>query len=226
MPSNEEKEIAKAQELPDEERLKQAAVSAQKALDAQSTAQSLKEAASSITDPKKREKILRDAYQKETEAHGNSKKARILQSGAFQGATGGAGIGGAVGMGVGTVVGTVVGAVTAIPTTGLGALAGAGVGAIHGPFIKLPKFGGKDDGKKDGKGEKSDKGMKEVKEGDKIEEGEEVVPDPTALRQAADAVAEERAKQSQQGGGPEKGMEKKKPRKIEIRSGKVAEKSG
>ncbi|KAF2652004.1 hypothetical protein K491DRAFT_554678, partial [Lophiostoma macrostomum CBS 122681] len=98
----------------------------------------LRDAATSVTDPKKREKMLRDAYTKEIEAHGSSKKARMLSSGAFQGATGGAGIGGAVSMGVGTVVGTLVGGVTAIPATGLGALVGSGVGAIHGPFIKLP----------------------------------------------------------------------------------------
>ncbi|KAF2274948.1 uncharacterized protein EI97DRAFT_360920, partial [Westerdykella ornata] len=98
----------------------------------------LRETASNIADPRKREKLLRDAYDKEVEAHGASKKARMLASGAFQGGVGGAGIGTAVGAGVGTVVGTLVGGVTAIPTTGLGALVGSGVGAIHGPWIKLP----------------------------------------------------------------------------------------
>jgi hypothetical protein len=226
MSEQEKKEAAK---LPDEERLRQAAKASQAALSAQSTANKLREAASSITDPAKREKFLKDAYQKEIEAHGNSKKARMLQSGAFQGTIGGAGIGGAVSAGVGTLVGTVVGTVTAIPATGIGALVGAGTGAIHGPWIKLPKFGGGKDDEKDGKGagkkgdgeEKSER----VNEGDEIGEDEDVVPDPELLREAADAVAEQRAKDRQQqnekensGGG--EGKEKKKPRKIEIRSGK------
>ncbi|PSN66580.1 hypothetical protein BS50DRAFT_493906 [Corynespora cassiicola Philippines] len=207
--------------LPDQDRLKEAAVTAQKALDAQNTAQSLRDAAKSITDPKRREKLLRDAYDKEVEAHGNSKKARMLQSGAFQGATGGAGIGGVVGMGVGTVVGTLVGGLTAIPTTGLGALVGSGVGAIHGPWIKLaPIGGGSDEGGKDGKDAK-DGNKDECDTGEKgdqeVDEHEGVVPNPEALRQAADAVAEERQKQQD---GQQENRQRKKPRKIEIRSGK------
>ncbi|KAF2712825.1 hypothetical protein K504DRAFT_464869 [Pleomassaria siparia CBS 279.74] len=224
------KEKEEAANLTDEERLMQAALSAQKALDAQSAAKSLKTTASSITDPKRREKLLKDAYQKETEAHGNSKKARMLQSGAFQGTMGGAGIGGAVAMGVGTLVGTVVGTVTAIPATGLGALAGAGVGVIHGPFIKLPKMGGgggKEDEKKGEDGKDDDDLPKEVQEGEEITEEDDIVPDPTALREAADAVAEERAKQERAKQEREKEKRgarngekgKRKPRKIEVRSG-------
>ncbi|KAF2867039.1 hypothetical protein BDV95DRAFT_193868 [Massariosphaeria phaeospora] len=217
-----------APSLPDEERLKQAAASAQAALDANSKAQSLKDAAASMTDPKKRDKLLRDAYTKEIEAHGSSKKARMLQSGAFQGGAGGAGIGGAVGLGVGTVVGTVVGGLTAIPTTALGGLVGSGVGAFHGPFIKLPPLPGmgkgKEGDKKAGEGGKGDKGKKgDDKDGKSGKEGggedpeddENAVPDPAALRKAADAVAEERTKQQKRGG-----PERKKPRKLEVRSGK------
>ncbi|KAF2262134.1 hypothetical protein CC78DRAFT_324151 [Lojkania enalia] len=206
--------------LPDEERLKEAATAAQKALDAQSTAQPLKDAASSITDSKRREKLLLDAYNKEVEAHGNSKKARMLSSGAFQGATGGAGIGGAVGLGVGAIVGTLVGGLTAIPTTGLGALVGSGVGAIHGPFIKLPPVGGSKE-----KGQ--EKVVLEDKARDKESEqdAEGVVPDPVALNKAAEMVAQERARMGQSSiNGEQKTTardpvkERKKPRKLEIRS--------
>ncbi|KAF2641159.1 hypothetical protein P280DRAFT_479591 [Massarina eburnea CBS 473.64] len=224
----------------------------------------LKSAAESLTDPKKREKMMTDAYNKETEAHGNSKKARILSSGAFQGSLGGAGIGGAVSAGVGTLVGTVVGTVTAIPATGIGALAGAGVGAIHGPFIKLGSLasggggkGEKKDGekdeekneKKDGeKGGKKDEDKEGEKDGGKVEgspDDEDAVPDPQALRQAASLLAEERAKQGKnsevspkdakqrkdsstsskdedEGEGAENNG-KKKPRKLEIRSGPQAQ---
>ena len=223
-----------AASAPDPDRLKDAAAAAEKAIAAQGMANKLRETASSFTDPKKREKMLTDAYNKEMEAHGNSKKARMLQSGAFQGTVGGAGIGGAVSAGVGTLVGTVVGGVTAIPMTGLGALTGAGVGAIHGPFIKLgnlAKGGSKEGGDKKGDGEEG----KEGGEKDGEEQGEEeinpenedVVPNPEALRKAADALAEERKKEGlepepeEKKGGEAAG--KKKPRKIEIRSGKKEE---
>lgn len=222
-----EEEVKK---IPDEDRLKEAAAAAEKAIAAQGMANKLRETASSFTDPKKREKMLSDAFNKEMEAHGNSKKARMLQSGAFQGTIGGAGIGGAVSAGVGTLVGTVVGGVTAIPMTGLGALTGAGVGAIHGPFIKLGNLakGGKGDDKKDGEKDAKKGGKDGDEEGeDETEEinpdDEDVVPNPEALRQAADALAEEREKKGLQ---PEPSKdedksqkEKKKPRKIEIRSG-------
>ncbi|KAF2726526.1 hypothetical protein EJ04DRAFT_517763 [Polyplosphaeria fusca] len=206
---------AESQGPPDEGRLKEAAAQAQKAIDAQSTAMSLRNAAASITDPKKREKMLTDAYNKEIEAHGNSKKARMLSSGAFQGAMGGGGIGGVVGMGVGTVVGTVVGGLTAIPTTGLGLLVGSGVGAIHGPFIKLTGIGKSEDDK-----EKGDKGEeKEINP-----EDDDVVPNPEVLRRAADALAEEKAKQEK--GDQAQPGERKKPRKIEVRSKPPAEGTG
>ncbi|KAF2768193.1 hypothetical protein EJ03DRAFT_255605, partial [Teratosphaeria nubilosa] len=84
-----------------------------------------------------RQRMLQAAYDKEIEAHGQSKFARRLQSGPWQGGVGGAGIGGGVGMGVGTVVGTLVGGVVSLPTTALGGLVGMGVGGIHGPFVKL-----------------------------------------------------------------------------------------
>jgi len=42
------------------------------------------------------------------------------------------------------VVGSLVGGVTAIPTTGLGMLVGAGTGAIHGPWVTLTGKGKKE----------------------------------------------------------------------------------
>lgn len=234
MASQDAETAAEANKLPDEEHLKQAAASAQKALEAQGMAQKLKETASSITDPKKREKMLREAYDKEIEAHGNSKKARILQSGAFQGAAGGAGIGSVVGAGVGTLVGTVVGTVTAIPTTAVGGLVGSGVGAFHGPWIKLPPIGGgkgndakgntnekkagKADAQKGGTKKAGKESNKDGKAGqDGVEDEEGMLPDPTALRQAADAVAAEKEKQNQPAASRD-ATGRRKPRKLEIRS--------
>lgn len=205
-----------------ESKLQEAASKAEAALEAQKAASALRTAADSIKDPKKREKYLQDAYNKEIEAHGNSKKARLLSSGAFQGGVGGGGIGMAVGAGLGTVVGTVVGTVATIPTTAVGTLVGAGVGGIHGPWIKLSKIGkGKD---KDGEDKENEK---EEEEGEEINV-EDAVPNPEVLRQAADKVAEERKKGGEGGGetkhnrdegpGETPKKEKKKPRKLEVRS--------
>lgn len=210
-----------SQEKPqsDEDRLREAAVSAEKALDAQSTARSLRETASSITDPKKREKLLTDAYNKEIEAHGNSRKARMLSSGAFQGAMGGGGIGGAVGVGVGTIVGTLVGGVTSIPAMGVGALVGSGVGAVHGPFIKLGMGGGKKDNveSSEKKGEERSVGDHHTDKTTSSNNEDDIVPDPTSLREAADLIAEEGKKQQQDALG-EDTKAKKRPRKLEIRA--------
>ncbi|KAF2439338.1 hypothetical protein P171DRAFT_490046 [Karstenula rhodostoma CBS 690.94] len=204
------------QGLSDEDRLKEAASAAERAIAAQGMANKLRQTAATFTDPKKREKMLMDAYDKEKEANGNSKKARLLQSGAFQGSLGGAGIGGAVSAGVGTLVGTVVGTVAAIPVTGLGALAGAGVGAIHGPWIKLGDLakGMKADKKKDGDND-GEQQADEISPDD-----EDVVPNPEMLRQRADALAQERAKKGPDTGSAANGDDapkppKKKPRKLE-----------
>lgn len=40
---------------------------------------------------------------------------------------------------MGTIVGSLVTGIAAVPTTGLGLLAGAATGAIHGPWLKLVK---------------------------------------------------------------------------------------
>ncbi|EMD85562.1 hypothetical protein COCC4DRAFT_151829 [Bipolaris maydis ATCC 48331] len=226
VPEDELKNIAAKSDSP-EDKLKQAAASAESALASAKTASSLRAAAETIKDPAKREKYLRDAYEKEIEAHGNSKKARMLSSGAFQGSVGGGGIGMAVGAGLGTVVGTLVGTVATIPTTAVGTLVGAGVGGVHGPWIKL---GGKKGEEKNGdgsdakkaEGEDGDESASEKKVDEEMEEhigGEEDgIPDPEALRRAADEISRQR-KEKEGGEGGDAGVrEKKKPRKLEVRS--------
>lgn len=161
----------------------------QKAAKAQEAAESLRAKASSITDSKQREQLIRDAYEKEIEAHGQSKLARRLQSGAWQGTAFGGGIGAGVGMGLGTVVGVVTGGLVSLPTTALGALIGSGVGAVHGPWIKL---GGKDR-------KLTDVPPEELV--DAMEEKREVQDMPPAAVQDTQPT-----------------IEKKKPRKLEVRS--------
>ena len=48
-------------------------------------------------------------------------------------------MGAGAGLGLGAVTGTLVGGVLAVPFTGLGGLVGAGVGALHGPWVKLTR---------------------------------------------------------------------------------------
>jgi hypothetical protein len=213
------KDIAANADAP-EDKLQAAAAQAEAALSSYKTASSLREAADAIRDPAKREKYLRDAYNKEIEAHGNSKKARMLQSGAFQGTVGGAGIGAVVAGGLGTVVGTVVGTVTAVPATAVGGLVGAGVGLGHGSWIKLGKIGEGKDGKKGEKKEGEDGDENKENEGGEGPQAEEVdvddaVPNPELLRQAAEDIKREREKGNlnPEGGDAEK-QERRKPRKL------------
>jgi len=112
------------------EELIQAVEIAKAAKRSQDAADALKKQASLTKDPAEREKLWRAAYEKEVEAHGQSKKARMMASGWGQGAAAGVGFAGAVGMGLGNLVGTLLSGVVAIP----GALVGSGVGAIHGPW--------------------------------------------------------------------------------------------
>ena len=49
----------------------------------------------------------------------------------------GGGVGAGVASGLGVTVGAVVSGLTAIPTTGLGMLIGAGTGLVHGPWVKF-----------------------------------------------------------------------------------------
>ena len=103
----------------------------------QDAADALKMQASLTEDPVEREQLWRTAHSKEVEAHGQSKKARMMASGWGQGAAGGVGVAVAVAMGLGNLVGTLLSGVVAIP----GVLVGSGVGAIHGPWYKVARKG-------------------------------------------------------------------------------------
>lgn len=213
IPSAELEKIAQKGDSP-QTKLQEAASAAEQALTAQKTASSLRSAAATLKDPAKREQYLKDAYNKEIEAHGNSKKARVLTSGAFQGGVGGAGIGAATAAGLGTVVGTLVGTVTAIPATAVGGLAGVATGAVHGPWIKLGKVG-KDGRMGDGK-EKTEQGPQMAD--DPGEDEEDMVPNPEVLREAAGRISGLQGTGNKEDDGGEEKKERKKPRKLEVRS--------
>ncbi|KAK3389925.1 hypothetical protein B0H63DRAFT_556997 [Podospora didyma] len=94
----------------------------QKALDAarsakrlQDTADALKAQAASVKDPAERERLWQAAYNKEVEARGESKKARLMASGWGQGTAGGIAASTALGMGLGNLVGVLLGGIVAIP---------------------------------------------------------------------------------------------------------------
>ena len=193
---------------PDKEQLLKAIETAQAAQKAQSTANDLKTKAQAITDPKQREKLLKDAFDKEIEAHGHSKAAKRMQSGTWQGLGFGGGIGAATGMGLGAGVGTLLGAVTAVPTTGLGMLIGSGVGAIHGPWVKL------------GGGEKKFEDAEPEEVVDALEQERDAHANAD-LEQRITAAAGEWS-ESPDGGSNAEQMPRRKPRKLEIRSQKSA----
>ncbi|KIW28754.1 uncharacterized protein PV07_04628 [Cladophialophora immunda] len=178
--------------------------SLQKAQKAQSTANDLKSRAMALTDSKQREKLLKEAFDKEVEAHGHSKMARRMQSGTWQGFGFGGGIGAATGLGIGAGVGTVLGAIAAVPTTGLGMLIGSGVGAIHGPWIKL--------GEKEEKFEDADP--------EKVVEALEQEVNQKNMSEVNQAAASTAASDSGREESKEKIEEKprRKPPKLEIRS--------
>jgi hypothetical protein len=201
--------------MPQDDRLAAAASASQAAASANSLASTLRSKASILTDPAERSRLMQAAYDKELEAHGNSKRARILTSGTFQGAAGGAGIGTAVGMGLGTVTGTLVGAVATVPGVLVGGLVGAGTGVIHGPWIKLG-------GKGKGAGKEEEKIPAEA-----VENGSVVVDSKTGKVKAVDEEglrrARERAEKMEKpeeavAGQGEAKKERKKPKKLEVRS--------
>lgn len=202
--------------MPKDDRLAAAASASQAAASANSLASTLRSKAAILTDPAERSRLMTEAYNKELEAHGNSKRARILTSGTFQGAAGGAGIGTAVGMGLGTVTGTLVGAVATVPGVLVGGLVGAGTGVIHGPWIKL---GGKGTGKKEEKVP-----AEALEDGSVVVDGKtgrvEKVVDEEGLRRArerAEKMEREGGNGTGEGGGEVK-KERKKPKKLEVRS--------
>ncbi|EXJ80895.1 hypothetical protein A1O3_07183 [Capronia epimyces CBS 606.96] len=170
--------------------------SLQKAQKAQSTANDLKSKAMAMTDSTKREKMLREAFDKEVEAHGHTKMAKRMQSGTWQGLGFGGGIGAATGLGLGAGLGTVLGAIAAVPTTGIGMLVGSGVGAIHGPWIKL---GGKEEKFEEADPEKIADALEEARVAQGNAQGE--------------GIPEEGGQSAAQNSKP-----RRKPKKLEIRS--------
>ena len=175
-----------------------------------------------LTDSRERSRILSEAFDREIEARGLTKKAKILKSGTFQGAAGGAGIGAATGIGLGTVVGTVVGTVASVPTTALGGLVGAGTGAIHGPWIKLGTEKGKD-GKEEEKlvqvpQDAIDKGDVEVDDAT----GQVTAKDPEALKKSVENEEREGESKPKKEDDPK---EKKRAPKLEVRSKKPSTES-
>ena len=134
-------QIPKDGDMPSRDEMMKTIESLQKAQKATSAAVTLRDKAKAMTSSTQREKMLKEAFDKEMEANGHSKMAKRLQSGSWQGFGFGGGIGAATGLGLGSGIGILLGAITAVPATGIGMLVGTGVGAIHGPFVKL---GGKD----------------------------------------------------------------------------------
>ena len=110
---------------------------AKSAMEAQSQAKELTQAAAGAGDPDERQRLLNEALQKEVEAESFGKTAKYLNTGAFQGLIAGTGLGSGIGVGLGTLTGSLVGGTTGVLTGGLGAGIGAGVGAMHGPFFKM-----------------------------------------------------------------------------------------
>ncbi|KAK6435995.1 hypothetical protein LTR95_007816 [Oleoguttula sp. CCFEE 5521] len=218
MPSMSDYNISDAalKAMPEKERLAQAASASQAAQQAQGLADTLRKKAAVITDPAERNRVLSEAYDREIEAHGNSKKAKLLSSGGFQGAVGGAGIGGAVGVGLGTVVGTVVGTVATIPTTLVGGLVGGGVGALHGPWIKLQKIG-KGGVKKEEVVQVPEAAVRSGAVTVNEKTGEATVRDPEALKKASEQTGEA-AQTAEESKEQQSGTPKKKPRKLQVRS--------
>ncbi|KAK0618921.1 hypothetical protein B0T14DRAFT_602858 [Immersiella caudata] len=152
----------------------------------QDTADALKAQAASVKEPAERERLWQAAYNKEVEARGQSKKARVMASGWGQGVAGGIGASGALGMGLGNLVGVLVGGVVAIP----GALVGAGVGAVHGPFYDVTSGHAIHKHKHDGGGDGDGDGKHDPKEDEEIHR---------AVVAAAREMEEEEEKR--QGGG-------------------------
>lgn len=143
-------EAQEGKHQPSKDEIEKAADAAKAAARLQSTADALWDQARAVRDPAERERLWRAAYNKEIEAHGQSKKARAMASGWGQGALSGVGISAALGIGLGNVVGALLGGVVSLP----GSLVGAGVGAMTGPLVKLGMV-------KPGPEKKKEKGEKE-----------------------------------------------------------------
>ena len=212
---------------PEQTQLQKSVAVARRVVQTQKTAEDLKQRAKNAVNPKERIRLLKEAYSKEVEAHGQSKYAKRLQSGTWQGATAGGGIGGGVALGTGAAVGTLVTGLVSIPTVLVGGLVGAGVGGIHGPWIT---FGG---GSKKEEPPMSEEEIhaQAVKEAERldqaVEKGANTVPVPPELDEgengAQAAEGEERppgpSRQNSAPSGLEGTPEKRKPKKLQVRSG-------
>ena len=110
-----------------------------------------------------------------------------------------------------------VGGVTALPTTALGGLIGTGVGAIHGPFIKLG--GGKEKRFEDAKPEEIAEALQKDQDAQDRVTGKEHSDDVSG--QPQDAAAQGEAENNTSKQKPKNPS--RKPRKIEIRSGNKLE---
>lgn len=67
--------------MSEDDRLAAAASASQAAASANSLASTLRSKASLLTDPAERSRMMQEAYNKEIEAHGNSKRARYVAGG-------------------------------------------------------------------------------------------------------------------------------------------------
>lgn len=126
-----------------------------KAQELQDKSKELRKEADEAEDDETTEALKAEADKLDKEGAKMIKMAQRLEAGWLQGGAIGTGIGFGVASGLGVTVGSLVTGVTAIPTTGLGMLVGAGTGLIHGPWIKRPDGSSKD--KEDSTGEETKK---------------------------------------------------------------------
>ncbi|KAF3009912.1 hypothetical protein E8E13_010940 [Curvularia kusanoi] len=127
----------------DEEVRQESSKLAKQAKGAQDKATELLQAAAAAGDPEEREKLMKEALEKQMESKSLGKTASYLRSGTFQGMAVGAGLGVAPGASLGAITGTLVGSVTSTLLGGIGAGLGAAAGALHGPFFDFDKAVGK-----------------------------------------------------------------------------------
>ena len=88
-------QVPKEGDMPSRDEMMKTIESLQKAQKAQSAANSLRDKAKAMTSSTQREKMLKEAFDKEMEANGHSKMAKRMQSGSWQGFGFGGGIGAA-----------------------------------------------------------------------------------------------------------------------------------
>lgn len=212
-----------------EKQLAEASEFAKQAHESQAAAAAAQQRADDTDDETIKEQALQEVEQHQKNANKHIEKAKVLESGALQGAFAGAGIGAATGMGIGTAVGTLVGGIAAVPTTGLGALIGAGTGAIHGPWVKLPKF---KDENGDAVGGEENEETKEKESGMKNRLSQEVShythfwpwsPLMGVMKKAPPSPQSSMSPPKQEESHSGQTAIRKKPRKLEIRSAKKQE---